>query len=69
MILKAAASAVDARGVVGLFERFGWEAFLERPSPGQCGFWLDCDRPGRWLRVGLGGAVLCVARLPSRPPH
>lgn len=64
MFLNAAAKAVEQQGVVGLFERFGWEAFLERPASGQRGYWLDCDWPRGCLRIGLGGAVLCLARLP-----
>lgn len=64
MILNAAAKAVEAQGVVGLVEAFGWEVFLERPTEGQRGYWLDYERSQRWMRVGLGGAVLCVTRLP-----
>lgn len=64
MILNAAAKAVETRGVVGLVERFGWEVFLERPTAGQRGYWIDPDWSRRCFRMGLGGAVLCVARLP-----
>lgn len=64
MILNAAAKAVDEQGVVGLIECFGWEAFLERPTVGQRGYWIDLDWSRCCFRLGLGGAILCVARLP-----
>lgn len=64
MILKAAAKAVEARGVIGLIKRFGWEVFLDRPTVGQLGYWIDLDRKHSCFRVGLGRAILCLARLP-----
>lgn len=64
MILNAAAKAVETQGVIGLVERFGWEVFLERPAEGQLGYWIDLDREHGCFRFGLGGAILCLARLP-----
>ena len=64
MILNAAAKAVETQGVVGLVERFGWEVFLERPAAAQRGYWVDLNWPRCCFRLGLGGAILCVARLP-----
>ena len=64
MILNAAVKAVETQGVVGLVERFGWEAFLERPTAGQLGYWIDLDWAHQCFRLGLGRAVLCLARLP-----
>lgn len=64
MIFNAVARAVEAQGVVGLGECFGWELFLERPTAEQRGYWFDFDWSRRCFRAGLGGAILCLARLP-----
>lgn len=64
MMFKTAARVVEAQGVVGLFEYLGWEVFLERPQPWQRGYWVQTDWPTQCLRIGIGGAMVCVARLP-----
>jgi len=65
MILETTMARVFARdGVIALLGCLGWEVFLEEPTPWQRGYWMDAWWPGRWVRIGLGGAILCIARLP-----
>lgn len=65
MVFKAASRLLNDAGVVSVGELLGWEVFLERPSKAQEGRWVDVSKAQGWLRIGLGAAVLCIARLPT----